>query len=347
MSGQLKRTNLLAGKRSRAYSSKRNLVDADLTRADLSPSLHRVPSPSFSALNTFLSPYATLKRESGRRSKSRNKGCSAESSATNETLNRSFSCLQATPKLSRSSKARASPAEGRWSVTPKEERTVSNSRLLASTKLEAGTLDNTRLLAEETPEHGFAFASELMDELAASHPRLCEILALIRSGYEHCIDQLTSELRTSQRSLAMLQIELDSSRKQVAALQTLVTSLQDKISLCSAPAKDDGYKRQNEFLVQVLRYMNGRGYPVKAAYAEVQRQTGSTADSGDSPGPAQFVAKSGVDKEGKIEAKPRIVVPRLKLPQEHRPDFQDEFFSKLEEFSESWKIQIPKNHQDF
>lgn len=214
-------------------------------------------------------------------------------------------------------------ADGRWSVTPKGERNSSNSRLVNGSKVDSSAFDSA--------EDGLGLAEALLDEIALAHPRLMDTLRIIRSRYERRIDQVTDELVACKHTLALQKRELESSRMHEMQLQSVLESMQVKMS-AHAAMDGNAYKKQNEFLLQVLNHLNSRGYPVQAAYAEVHKGV-STADSGDSP------------TEAKPWDRPRMV-PRLKLPQDQQPDFQAEFFAKLEEFSESWKVQIPKGHHE-
>ena len=321
MSGQLKRSSPLPAKRIRPFVSRRMLGEVEVYRADLSPTGLPAPSPSAVSAKPISSPYGTAKHEGSRRLRAKAKPTAIDVKAEFEVLNRSSSFLQSTPQRAKSNAKMK--AEGRWSVTPKGERNSSNSRLLVSSKLES--------LAFDSEEEGVELAGALLEEVALAHPRLIDTLKVIKSRYERRIEHLADELMACKHTITLQKKEIEGSHLHEAQLQDLLESQQAKAH--AYPSAVEGrYKKQNEFLLQVLNNLNSRGYPVQAAYAEVQKSV-STADSGDSP------------TESKPWDRPRIV-PRLKLSHEQHPDFQAEFFAKLEEFSESWKVQIPKGHQE-
>ena len=321
MSGQLKRSSPQPAKRIRHFVSRRFLGEVEALRVELSPSGLPAPSPSAVSAKPFSSPYAAVKHEGSRRLRTKAQPSAIDVKAEFGALNRSSSYLQSTPQRAKSSAK--IKAEDRWSVTPKAERNSSNSRLLTSSKLESLTFDSG--------EEGAGLAGTLLEEVALAHPRLIDTLRVVKSRYERRIEQLTDELVACKHTVVLQKKELDGRRLHEGQLQGLLESMQGKVSVHSS-AEETNYKKQNEFLLQVLNHLNSRGYPVQAAYAEVQKSV-STADSGDSP------------TEPRPWDRPRIV-PRLKLSHEQRPDFQAEFFAKLEEFSESWKVQIPKGHQE-
>lgn len=318
MSGQLKRSSPQPAKRIRSFVSRRILGEVDTLRTDLSPSGLPVPSPSAVSAKPFSSPYAAVKHEGSRRLRTKAKPTVIDVKAEFAGLNHSSSYLQSTPQRTKSSAK--IKAEDRWSVTPKAERNASNSRLLTSSKLES--------LVFDSEEDGVGLAETLLEEVALAHPRLIDTLRVVKSRYQRRIEHLMDELVACKHTVALQKKELEGSRLHEGQLQGLLESLQVKASAHSS-AEETTYKKQNDFLLQVLNHLNSRGYPVQAAYAEVQKSV-STADSPTEPKPWD---------------RPRIV-PRLKLSHEQRPDFQAEFFAKLEEFSESWKVQIPKGHQE-
>lgn len=317
MSGQLKRISQQTAKPSHPYVSRVALGKSEAPRTDFSPSGLLTASPT--SAKSILSPYVSIKHEASRKLRTKSKPCAIDIHSRFEALNRSLSCLQSTPKRTKSSAKVKS--DGRWSVTPKGERYGSNSRLLTSSKLESGPF--------ETEEDGLGVASALLDELALAHPRLIDTLRVIRLKYERLVEHLSEDLRACKQTISLQKKDLEGSRMHINQLQGLLESLQAKTAVSNA---ENTYKRQNEFLLQVLNHLSTHGYPVKTAYAEVKKGI-STADSSDSP------------MEAKSWDRPRFV-PRLQLPIEQKPDFQAEFFAKLEEFSESWKVQVPKAHHE-
>jgi len=312
MSGQLKRNSQQSAKRSHPYVSHINLGESEAPKTDLSPSGPRTSSPS--SAKSILSPYVSIKLEAPRKLRPKVKPCTIDIHSRFEALNRSLSCLQSTPKRIKSSAK--IKLDGRWSATPKGERNGSNSRLIRSSKLESGSGED-------------GLASTLLDELALAYPRLIDTLRVIRLKYERRIERLSEDLSACKQTISLQKKDLEVSQLHANQLQGLLESLQAKNSLSTL---ENPYKRQNEFLLQVLNHLSTRGYPVQTAYAEVQKCI-STANSSDSP------------LEAKAWNRPRLV-PRLQLPIEQKPDFQAEFFAKLEEFSESWKVQVPKAHHE-
>ena len=317
MSGQLNRSSQQFPKRSHPFVSRRTLGESEATRCDFSPSGLRVASPSTSTGKSILSPYVSIKHESVHRLRTKAKPSTPSTKSRFEALNRSSSCLQSSPKRVKSSAKLKS--DNRWSVTPKAERNTSNSRLLTSSKLASVALE----YEEDDLEQG----ETLLEELILAQPRLAETLRAVRLRYQQRIEQLSEEVVACKHIISLQKKDLEVGRMHVAQLKGELKSLEE---IESTDIAENCYKKQNEILLKVLNNLSTRGYPVQAAYVEIQKDI-STADSGDSP------------MESKPWDRPHLV-PRLKLPQEQHPDFQAEFFAKLEEFSESWKVQAPKAH---
>lgn len=312
MSGQLNRSPQQFPKRSHPFVSRRVLGESEATRCDFSPSGVRVASPSTG--KSILSPYVSIKHESVHRLRTKAK---PSPKSRFEALNRSSSCLQSSPKRAKSSAKLKSDI--RLSVTPKAERNTANSRLLTSSKLAS--------VALESEEDDLEQAEMVLEELISVYPQLAETLKTVRVRYERRIEQVSEELEACKHIIALQKKELEAGRMHVEQLKGDMKALE---AIEYTEITENCYKKQNEILLKVLNNLSTRGYPVQTAYIEIQKDI-STADSGDSP------------MESKPWDRPHLV-PRLKLPQEQQPDFQAEFFAKLEEFSESWKVQVPKAH---
>lgn len=190
------------------------------------------------------------------------------------------------------------------------------------------------------------------------------LLKTVKIAYEDYISALETELSDLRIDLQTSQIANSSLQSTIKKLESLVTTLQTKVQTLKfeldfrifeareqaeqTPAdlsstRDEEVeilKQKMHLCSKLLAFMRGKGLPVLETYREMRSQWKGKAN--------QSVLVSLSELEGLeigdfIEKRP-LEVPKLAIPpiEARKPDFQDEFLSKYEEFSESWRMQIAK-----
>lgn len=346
----LKRRHLETSQRT--FSSRRPNPDSDLFKPDHSLTPKRVAAVALSRPTRTL-PFPLLKRPSKPRIRSKERTVVIYQSEE-DRLNHSFSCSQ----VSRSKSRRGMEGDG-----SNGDNLESNSGMkTASSQRKLGKSPaKERILRGE-----FNHSKEIFEELIRIEGnKNRSLLRSIKSSYEDYISYLESDLSELHNELYTSKLLNSTLQTTVKRLESLTNSLQTKIQTLKfemdfrifeagekaeeTPA-DLSVTREEEvqilrkkihFCGKLLKFMREKGLPVQETYREMK---GKTEEIGNNSG---LMSLSDLEIPlilPDFQEKRPIDIPKIAIPpiEARKPDFQDEFLSKYDEFSESWRLQCAK-----
>lgn len=193
------------------------------------------------------------------------------------------------------------------------------------------------------------------------------VLKTIKLAYEDYISTLENELIELKIDLQTHKIANSSLQATIKKLESLVTTLQTKVQTLKfeldfrifearenaeeTPAnlsstRDEEVeilKKKMHLCRKLLTFMREKGLPVQETYREMRSKWKGASQSVLVSLSELEIGGEGI-KEADLPGKRPVDVPRILIPpiECRKPDFQDEFLSKYEEFSESWRLQIAK-----
>jgi len=342
----------------RTASSRRQATDPDSSRNDQSLTPKRLTAVGVSR-STRNWPLGPVKRTSKPRIRSKERPAALLQSEE-DRLNHSFSCSQVNRFRSR----RGFEAEY-LSGEPLDPSIQTVSLKTASSQRRLGqSPDRERALQGEFIRKRDVFEEILRGECSKNRSALKTIKVVYEdyiSALEIELSELKIDLQTHKIANSSLQTTVKKLESLATALQTKVQTLKFELDFRIFEARENAeetpadlsstrdeeveiLKQKMHLCSKLLTYMREKGLPVQETYREMRSQWKGRASQSVLVSLSELEIGGEALKEVNLAGKRPVEVPRILIPpvEDRKPDFQDEFLSKIEEFSESWRLQIAK-----